>query len=233
MRHAGRPQMPLARVREGDAFFAPLEKEPDMRSKTVILAATLGFAFAFAGCSDSVVGTDDEAATALFKKGGNKPPPPPDDEAEFRAVTVTFADSPSDKIRSDLRGAYADGTCGVWANIGNFADVRLDPDRDYKRKLARTCGEARALVFEFGDWRGTKTVGAFMNIDKLDDLAVGQELTDADAQFNVCNVLLFENVRAVRTSATTWTVTTDGASDAAVCADGSAYAMPFTLTISE
>jgi len=219
-------------VREGDAFFAPLEKERDMRLGTIVLTATLAFAFAFAGCSDSVVGTDDEDATALFKKGGNKPPPPPD-EADFRSVTVTFADSPDDKIRSDLRGVYADGTCGVWANIGNFADVRLDPDRDYKRKLAPTCGEARALVIEFGDWRGTKTVGAFMNIDKLDDLAVNEELTDADAQFNVCNVLLFENVRAVRTSETTWTVTTDGASDAAVCVDGSAYNMPFTLYISE
>ena len=204
-----------------------------MKSKAVILVATLAFAFAFGGCSDSVVGTD-EAANALFKKGGNKPPPDPDDPTAFKSVTVTFADGSGDRIHSDGReeGAYADGECGVWANIGNFADGRLDPDRNWKGKLARSCGEKRALVFEFLDWRGTKTVGAFMNINKIDNLAPGGVVTDS-AQFNVCNTLVFENVQTTRTSETTWTVTTNGASDVAVCADGSVYAMPFTLYITE
>lgn len=205
-----------------------------MRPNAVVLAAALAFAFAFAGCSDSVTGADDEAATVLFKKGGNEPPPPPGDETDFRSVTVEFTDEFGDLIHSDGRGAYVDGVCGVWANIGNFADARFDPDREYKRKLAPTCGEARVLVFEFPDWRGTRRVGAFMNIDGIDDLAVGDVVTGS-AQFNVCNTLVFEAVQTTRTSETAWTVTTNGpgAGAQAVCADGSAYSMPFTLTISE
>ena len=39
--------------------------------------------------------------------------------------------------------------CGVWANIGNFDDARFDPDRDWKRKLARECGTERLIVFAF------------------------------------------------------------------------------------
>ncbi|MGB5527578.1 MAG: hypothetical protein WBO43_03060 [Gemmatimonadota bacterium] len=202
-----------------------------MKSKAIILAATCAFALAFAGCSDSVVGTDDEATTTLVKKV--KPPPVPDDDpTDFRSVTVTFMDDAGDRIRSDGRGDYVDGNCGVWANIGNFADARFDPDREYKPKLARSCGDPRALVFEFPDWRGTRTVGAFMNINKIDNLAPGQFFTDS-AQFNVCNTLVFEEVKTTRNSETTWTVTTNGASDVAVCADGSVYAMPFTLTITE
>ena len=209
-----------------------------MKSKAVILVATLAFAFAFVGCSDSVVGTDDEAANPQFKKGGNKPPPDADDPADFRSVTVTFENGDGYLIESDGRGAYVDGRCGVWANIGNFDDARLDPDREYKgKKLARTCGDARALVFEFPDPRGTKTVGAFMNIDGLDAMPTENlpAMMETTALFHVCNTLLFGRVLAERTSATTWTVTTDGdgASDEAKCADGSVYNMPFTLTITE
>ena len=207
-----------------------------MKSKAVILVATLVFAFAFVGCSDSVVGTDDEATTPLFKKGGVKPPPDGEDPVDFRAVTVSFANDLEDKIRSDDRGAYVDGDCGVWANIGNFDDARLDPDREYKgKKLARTCGDARALVFEFPDWRETKTVGAFMNIDGLDAIPFEEPpvTRTTTALFHVCNTLEFPQVLAERTTETTWTVTTDGASDDATCADGSVYDMPFTLYITE
>ena len=204
-----------------------------MTSKGLILAAALAFSLVFVACSESVVSPNDEATTTLVKKV--KPPPaddPADDPADFRSVTVEFADGAGDRIRSDARGVYADGECGVWANIGNWADARLDPDRDYKPKLARKCGDPRALVFEFPDWRGTKTVGAFMNINKIDNLAPGQFFTDS-AQFNVCNTLVFEEVKTTRNSDGTWTTTTNGASDVAVCADGSVYAMPFTLTITE
>jgi len=206
-----------------------------MKSKAIILAATLVFALAFAGCSDSVVGTDDEATAPLVKKV--KPPPVPDDPpgtddpTDFRSVTVDFVDA-GYKIRSDGRGPYEDGTCGVWANIGNWDDFRLDPDRDYKRKLARSCGDPRSLVFEFPDWRGTVTVGAFVNVDGLDALTVGVP-TETTAQFNVCNTLVFEGVLAERTSASTWAVTATGANADAVCADGSGYNLPFTLIITE
>ena len=209
-----------------------------MKSKAVILVATLAFAFAFVGCSDSVVGTDDEATTPLLKKV--KSPPPDPDEVDFRPVAVTFTDAPGDVpgVRSDGRGPYVDGTCGVWANIGNFADARFDPDRDYKRKMARDpeCGAARALEFDFSDDRETRIDGIFMSVEDLDDLdlAVGGDTTGVHAQFNVCNTLVYLNVRAVRTSATSWTVTTNGASAAATCSgDSSTQNMPFTLEIEE
>jgi len=213
-----------------------------MKSKAVIFVATLAFAFAFGGCSDSVVGTDDEATNPLFKKGGNKPPPdpnkpPPDPgEVDFRPVAVTFTDAPGAGVRSDGHGPYVDGTCGVWANIGNFADARFDPDRDYKRNMARDpeCDAARALEFDFSDDRETRIDGIFMSVEDLDDLAVGDDVTGVHAQFNVCNTLVYVNVRAVRTSATSWTVTTDLASAAATCSgDGSTQNMPFTLEIEE
>ena len=194
-------------------------------------------AFGFAGCSDTLVGTEEDASTPNFKP--KKPPPPPDDPEEW-PITVTFADGAGDQIRSDaeLRPdltdyAYADGECGVWANIGNFDDARLDPDRDYKRKDARTCGDPRVLVFEFDDGRPDRYFGAFMNVNGLCAMAIGEVRDTTYAQFNVCNTLGFEDVRAERTSESTWTVSTDGASGAAAtCSgDGSSHTMPFALTI--
>ena len=207
-----------------------------MTSKGLILAAALAFALAFVACSESVVSPDDEATTPLVKKV--KPPPPDPGDVDFRPVTVTFTDAPGDEpgVRSDGRGPYIDGKCGVWANIGNFADARFDPDRDYRRKMARDpeCGVARALEFDFSDDRETRTDGIFMSVEDLDDLLVGDDVTGVQAQFNVCNTLVYLDVRAVRTSATTWTVTTDGASEAATCSgDDSPQNMPFTLEIEE
>ena len=207
-----------------------------MTSKGLILAAALAFALAFVACSESVVSPDDEATTPLVKKV--KPPPPDPGDVDFRPVTVTFTDAPGDVpgVRSDGRGPYVDGKCGVWANIGNFADARFDPDRDYRRKMARDpeCGVARALEFDFSDDRETRTDGIFMSVEDLDDLLVGDDVTGVHAQFNVCNTLVYLNVRAVRTSETKWTVTTYGASPAATCTgDGSPQNMPFTLEIEE
>jgi len=214
-----------------------------MTSRGFVLAATLAFVLAFVACSDSVVSPDDEATTPLVKKV--KPPPPDPGEVDFRPVTVTFTDAPGGEpgvrsdgpgVRSDGRGPYVDGTCGVWANIGNFADARFDPDREYRRKMARDpeCGVARALEFDFSDDRETRTDGIFMSIEDLDDLLLGIPVRGVHAQFNVCNTLVYLDVSAVRTSETTWTVTTDGASEAATCTgDGSPQNMPFTLEIEE
>ena len=207
-----------------------------MTSKGLILAAAFAFALALVACSESVVSPDDEATTPLMKKV--KPPPPDPGDVDFRRVTVTFTDAPSDGagVRSDGRGPYVDGTCGVWANIGNFADARFDPDRDYRRKMARDpeCGAARALEFDFSDDRETRIDGIFMSVEDLDDLSVGDDVTGVHAQFNVCNTLAYLDVRAVRTSATKWTVTTDGASAAATCTgDSSLQNMPFELEIEE
>lgn len=210
----------------------PGEKELDMRTGVTMLVAAL--AMAMTGCADSadsIVGTDGESSNPILKKGGGKGPPGGGDPTE-RPITVTFENR--DGIRSDGRGTYVDGVCGVWANVGNLNDMRMDPDRNYKRKTAKTCADyaaPRLLVFEFDDDRGVKEAGAFMTVEDIDPMAL-DEVKTTWAQFNVCNVLRFGNVQATRT-ADGWTVTTDGASDLAVCADGSEHSMPFTLTIAE
>jgi hypothetical protein len=208
-----------------------------MRARNVMFVAALALAFTFTGCSDSVVGTEDGPSTPLLKKGGNGGgggggngggggKPGGGDPTE-RPITVTFADR---GIASDRGGPYADGTCGVWANIGNLDDARLDPDRNYKGKVAKQC-DRRVLVFNFTDGTGQVSTGAFMNIDGLDAMSVNDVIT-TQAQFNVCGPLVYASVRATRTSATTWDVTTDGASADAFCSGrGTLNTMPFSLTI--
>jgi hypothetical protein len=191
-----------------------------------------------AGCSDSIVGTDGELSNPSFKKGGGNGGGG-GDPSEW-PMTVTFRDAPGDQIRSDAEFrsdltdfAYSDGECGVMARIGNLDDARFDPDWSYRRKDAQTCGAARVQVFEFDDRPARTDLGAFMNIDGLCSMAVGEVRDNTHAQFNVCTTLVFENVRAERTSATEWTVTTDGASDTAQCSGGGSepQTMPFELYI--
>lgn len=207
-----------------------------MKSIAVLLVGAL--LFGSAACADSVVGTDDSesASSPVLKK---KPPPVPQDPSEW-PVTVTFADRPGDQIRSDaeLRSdlpifSYVDGECGVMAEIGNLDDVRFDPDWSYKKRDARTCGEARVLVFEFDDERPDRHFGAFMNADALCALGVGEVSTSTRIQFNVCTTLAYSGVRAERTGQASWLVTADGSAAEAFCSGdrGSWHNMPFELTI--
>jgi hypothetical protein len=207
-----------------------------MKSIAVLLVGVL--LFGSAACADSVVGTDDSVTAESSPVLKKKPPPVPQDPSEW-PVTLTFADREGDQIRSDaeLRTdltdfSYVDGECGVMAEIGNLDDVRFDPDWSYKRKDARTCGEARVLVFEFDDGRPDNYSGAFLNINGLCAMGVGETRDTTYAQFNVGQPLAFDDLRAERTDAATWVVSTDGDSgDLAIKGDGSTHTMPFALTI--
>jgi hypothetical protein len=191
-----------------------------------------------AGCSDSIVGTDAELSSPSFKKGGGGGPPGGGDPSEW-PMTVTFRDDPGDQIRSDkeLRSdltdfSYSDGECGVMARIGNLDDARFDPDWSYKRKDAGNCGGARLLVFEFDDGRPDNHSGAFVNVNGLCAMAIGEVRDTTYGQFNVGLPLAFEDLRAQRVDAVTWVVSTDGGSgDLATKGDGSTHTMPFGLTI--
>lgn len=207
-----------------------------MKSIVVLLVGAL--LLGSAACADHVVGTDD-VETAVSAPVFKKPPPVPQDPDEW-PVTVTLTDRFGDQIRSDaeLRPdltdfSYVDGECGVMANIGNLDDARFDPDWTYKRKDARTCGDARVLVFEFDDGRPDRHFGAFMNADALCALGVGDVSTSTRIQFNVCTTLVYAAVRAERTSAGTWRVTADGTAADAFCSGdgGSWHNMPFEVTI--
>ena len=153
-----------------------------------MFVAALAFAFTFTACSDSVVGTDDGPSTPLLKKGGGGnggggDTPGGGKPTDFRPVTVEFTDGDGYGIQSD-GGPYADGVCGVWANIGNFNDARLDPDQNYKGKITKQC-DRRVLVFNFTDGTGQVSTGAFMNIDGLDAMKLGGPPKNTEAQFNV------------------------------------------------
>lgn len=147
---------------------------------------------------DSPVSVPLEGVESVLKKGGG--PPPPDGAQPARVV---FADDAAHNIRSDaeLRAdsdytgpEYADGICGVVADMGNFDDARLDPDAGYKSRDARTCGIARALIFEWdspvsGGPKPTRVDGIFMNIDQVMTVT-GTEFRKG--QFNVCGRLIFD-----------------------------------------
>lgn len=197
-----------------------------------------GFLLGIAGCGDSPVSTADGESSARAKK---RPPPVVEEPTEW-PISVRFADRPTDQIRSDAElrpdladHAYVDGDCGVWANIGNFDDARFDPDRDWKRKLAGDCGSERLIVFEFDPPRepARAEAGAFMSVEDICTMGIGETRTDTPAQFNLCNTLNFDaGVVVERNSATVWTVTTDGTAAEATCSgDGSTHTMPFQLTI--
>ncbi len=228
---------------------------PTSRTTRAPLTALAAVLVTVAGCTDTPTKTDLTDLTVISDgfpvaqvKGGNGGGNGGgggggggrgDDPGDFRPTMVTFADRAGDRISSDAalrtdlsNHDYVDGACGVWANIGNFNDARFDPDRDYKKgKHARTCGAARAVVFNFTDGRGELVAGTFFNIDGLDAMAVGATLSTT-AQFNICNTLRFETVLATHPTATTWVVTTDGASDLATCSgSGTTNNMPFSLTI--
>lgn len=157
--------------------------------------------------------------------------------ASKRAITVTFADRAGDRIlsdaafRTDLAShEYAHGVLGVWANFGRLEEARLHPHRNPSRR-ARLAGLGeRVLVFIFDEPHSVKTAPAAVLVDGLSRMQVG-ETKYTTARFSICDMLVFPNVRATRTSKAAWVVTTDGASDVAVCADGSPQHMSFSLEI--
>lgn len=117
---------------------------------------------------DATVTTYDVAVQAARGKKGIglelfdvKPgfgPFPEDDPSDDSAAIVKFRDDPDDHIRSDAEvrtdskytgPEYANGVCGVFADLGAFGDARLDADDGYKGNMRRSCGEERVFVFDF------------------------------------------------------------------------------------
>jgi len=100
-------------------------------------------------CSDAPVAPEPEPPTLLARGGGGggggggKPAPPP--PAVFTLHDLDVGEAPTG-FRSDGRGPYADGACGVYATI--FLDdtrgmsANLLPKRDSANAVA-TCGYAR------------------------------------------------------------------------------------------
>ncbi|MFQ5680350.1 MAG: hypothetical protein ACE5HP_12935 [Gemmatimonadota bacterium] len=216
----------------------------------------LGSLLLWVGCdaTPSALETDGPLAPgSQFAKGGKKGPPGGGTTA---STIVSFSNRAGDNIRSDGRGSYADGVCGVLADF-NLTDARLDPDASrIKRKQKSTCGDPRALVFEWdqpddgGPTKATRVDGIFMNVDQV-ETETGTNVPHI-GQFNVCNRLIFNpddpfvgptgsdsllvsfNDQGNADPADdTWTVRTQPfPNDKGFCVgDGRLWHMPFELTI--
>lgn len=161
-------------------------------------------------------------------------------------VSVTFADGAGDNVISDGRGAYADGVCGVQANL-NLGDLRLSPSGAWSGALRRTCGSPRAIALGFDDPVDGVTTdfpitgqATFLSIDKIELVTVDSGMVERKAQLNgTCNRLVFNpdefpgtsRVLVTRTGANTWSVTAPAGAVAWCVGRGKAYRMPFNVTV--
>ena len=177
---------------------------------------------------------------------------------EFPIIAV-FSDDLSFKIRSDGRGPYVDGKCGVTGDLGNFDDLRLgaaarlagkdrkDPDCDAD---GDGTGEPRTLIFDWPD-KPLRNDKFFMNTDQVSTV-VGGATELRSGQFTVCNRLVFnpddsefpgngsdllevtfDEGDPADPNDDAWTVRTqDGGNDKGFCVgDGVLRHMPFSVRI--
>ena len=167
-----------------------------------IMAAVAALGFIWAACSDAPTESPAELADPQFAKGGKPGPGTPSDA--FPTI-VMFRDDDSDNIRSDGRGSYEDGVCGVFADLGNKDDARMHPDAMYRNgKHRKTCGASRVIIIELNDPKdngsklGQIVAGVFSNIDKVLTVT-GTNVKQSAGVFNTlsagtCNQLVFNPV---------------------------------------
>jgi hypothetical protein len=101
------------------------------------------------------------------------------DNPEDRPITIEFRDDAVYNIRSDTRGIYVDGECGVKATF-NIYDARLDPDANkINRKDRVACGgrQARSVKVNLSqptgdspphELDGTTQDGNFFKVDEVE-----------------------------------------------------------------
>ena len=130
-------------------------------------------AFLAAACTD---GTPTSVTDASAPNFGHKPNHNPggdggDPPAGDPPITVTFLNEANSNVRSDNRGPYVDGECGVMATF-NLQDARLVPDnRKIKPNDAGNCGgrDPRFVAFEF---RSEDLVAGSPRREELEDTGV-------------------------------------------------------------
>jgi hypothetical protein len=174
---------------------------------------------------------------------------------EETPVIAAFTDNADDNIRSDGGGAYQNGVTGVRALIDSLDDLILQLHFAGNKNLPR-----RRMFFDFTEPvpgsgsgainRGTFYDDAFLNVDSIGTLEVGQSRS-AQAQFNTEIGLLRFNpakypgtsyVLVTRTSDTTWDITASSGTGGDVAAlveiaKGNSikhlgnYHMPFQITV--
>jgi len=138
--------------------------------------------------------------------------------SEATPMVATFTDNLNDNVRSDGSGPYMNGVDGVRCVIDSLNDFILQLHFNGKKS-----GSRRQMVFDFTDPvvesgavdRGTFYDDAFLNVDVVGTLAVGQSRS-SQAQFNTAIGLLRFNpgqypgtsyALVTRTAETTWVIT--------------------------
>ena len=161
-------------------------------------------------------------------------------------IIIEFRDGVGDLIRSDGRGPYVDGKCGVQATF-NLSDARLKPDhKKIHPKDAETCGgrEARSVKVTLLD--GIVHAN-FFKVNEVEEVEVNgtvhrsavvggpfPEDCGSQLKFNP-NLDLDSDWVNVTNNGVTWTVATKpDPDDVAVCfftETPSYHNLPFSITV--
>jgi hypothetical protein len=167
------------------------------------------------------------------------------------SLDVGFADQTADNVRSDGRGNYRDGLCGVTARL-NLDDAILNPSaRPISGQQKRQCGTTapRYVALEFDDpLDGVATdfpitgQSNHLSVDKIGTVTADAGTLERRAQLNgTCNRLVFNpdefpgtsRVLVTRTGPNTWAVVAPTGAVAWCVGRGKAYRMPFAITVTQ
>jgi hypothetical protein len=167
------------------------------------------------------------------------------------SLDVGFSDQTADNVRSDGRGTYRDGLCGVTARL-NFDDAILNPSaRPIGGQQKRQCGTTapRYVALEFDDpLDGVATdfpitgQSNHLSVDKIGTVTVDAGAVERQAQLNgTCNRLVFNpdefpgtsRVLVTRIGPNTWSVVAPIGAVAWCVGRGKAYRMPFAVTVTQ
>jgi hypothetical protein len=167
------------------------------------------------------------------------------------SLDVAFADQTADNVRSDGRGNYRDGLCGVTARL-NLDDAILNPSaRVISGQQKRQCGTnaPRYVALEFDDPLDGVTSdfpltgqSNHLSVDDIGTVTIDAGTVERQAQLNgTCNRLVFNpnefpgtsRVLVTRTGPSTWSAVAPTGAVAWCVGRGKAYRMPFAVTVTQ
>jgi hypothetical protein len=184
--------------------------------------------------------------TELFAVQLKLTPLPPGPSLDF-----AFSDQVGDNVRSDGRGSYLDGLCGVTARL-NLDDAILNPSaRPISGSQRRQCGTTtpRFVALEFDDPVDGVTSdfpltgqSHHLSVDKIGTVTTESGTVERKAQLNgTCNRLVFNpeefpgtsRLLVTRTGGNTWSVLAPVGAVAWCVGRNKAYRMPFAVTVTQ
>jgi hypothetical protein len=232
--------VPAAKVRTNSTRF--VSSKELVANITIALDADTGAYDVIVTSSSGKKGIGTEIFAIVLKLTPLPPGP---------SLLFVFADEAADNIRSDGRGTYRDGVCGVTARL-NLDDAILRPSaRPISGSQKRQCGTTapRYVALEFDDALDGVTTdfplsgqSNHVSIDKIGTVTPDSGTVPRRAQFNgTCSRLVFNPdefpgtsvVLVTRTGETTWSVVAPAGSVAWCVGRAKAYRMPFAIEVTQ